>query len=92
MKTLKMKDAAEADDYEKAIFKEYRTAELVARGHTELDIVAATGKPAVPQITTRYVQADEYLDLPVDARTEALHNRTVNIGTKTVVLKFDKAI
>lgn len=92
MKKLKLKDAAEADDYEKAIFKEYRTTELLARGKTELDIVLATGLPANPQITTKYVAADpDTLELPVDARTEALHNRVVDIGGKNVHLKFDKA-
>lgn len=94
MKTIKLNNAAQLADYERAIFKIYRDAELAARGKPQLDIVQATGLPASPQITTHYVKGDPAtLEIDVDERVEAMHDREVDVPVgRRIRLSFTGAV
>ena len=56
-KIVKRRSAAEVKELQAAIFDAYKASELAARGAVALDIVLATGLPAVPQITSSYATA-----------------------------------
>lgn len=63
-KIVTLASEAEAKELGAAIFAAYKASELTARGAVALDIVLATGLPAVPQITSSYASAPavEFVD------------------------------